>query len=87
MEKRHFKNPEPDASINESKIFTEIKWSSILFSPKHVGMNCMNKNDYTKKHLSTWSNKDQTKQTKFQQIINTEHISPRNNCFDKKSNI
>lgn len=43
----------------------------------------MNKNDYTKKHLSTWSNKDQTKQTKFQQIINTEHISPRNIVLTK----
>jgi len=46
--KRHFINPEPDATINESRILTEIQWSSNLFSPKHVGMNCMKKNDYTK---------------------------------------
>ena len=86
--KRHFINPEPDATINESRILTKIQWSSNLFSPKHVGMNCMKK--MTIQRIEAPFNlvklrPDETNY-KFQQIINTEHISPRNNCFDKKSN-
>lgn len=84
--KKTFLNPEPDATINESRILTKIQWSSNLFSPKHVGMNCMKK--MTIQRIEAPFNlvklrPDETNY-KFQQIINTEHISPRNNCFDKK---